>query len=287
VNNGADLLKKREYKFRGMSCHESNYTCINALCLLLPSNVNSSCHYASFCCKAQHAYYQHGVVHILRHQQTTHPFLKRWWRQTTHFFFLDDVIFLYSIMRKAFFSQDHGGCESLSLTRMFPRLLRTNKYRTPPPRRRIIVVLLLLLLVVVVVVVFAKSLRSYYFQFFLWKRPKPVKVASYGDTISFSRWIFQTCIILNFRKSYKYKIGTSYSPITRTMATISSSRIRRRLRRRLLFAPLRYFSIFSGRLFGTVFETSSSRSFSRGRMLKFPITQGPGVMYKAHSKRPP
>ena len=44
MNNGADLLKKREYKFRGMSCHESNYTCI---------------HYASFRCKVQHAYYQH------------------------------------------------------------------------------------------------------------------------------------------------------------------------------------------------------------------------------------
>jgi len=116
---------------------------------------------------------------------TDHPFFFPWWR---------DI----SLMRKAFFSQDHGGCESLSLTRMFPTLLR--KYRTP--RRRIIVVLLLLLLlVVVVVVVFAKSLRSYYFQLFLWKRPKPVKVASYGDTISFSRWIFQTCIILNFRKS--------------------------------------------------------------------------------------
>ena len=37
-------------------------------------------------------------------------------------------------MRKAFLSQDQGGCESLSLTRMFPTLLR--KYRT---RRRCII----------------------------------------------------------------------------------------------------------------------------------------------------
>ena len=59
---------------------------------------------------------------------------------------------------------------------------------TSTPRRRIIVVLVLLLLVVVVVaVVFTKSLRSYYFQLYLWKRPKPDKVASHGNTISFSR----------------------------------------------------------------------------------------------------
>ena len=126
-------------------------------------------------------------------------------RPPTHFWNDDDdrpPIF-FSLMtwynaQGIFQPSDHGGCESLSLTRMFPTLLR--KYRTP--RRRIIVVLLLLLLlVVVVVVVFAKSLRSYYFQLFLWKRPKPVKVASYGDTISFSHWTFQICIILNFRKS--------------------------------------------------------------------------------------
>ena len=36
MNNGAGLLKKREDKFRGMSCDESNYTCINALCLCFP-----------------------------------------------------------------------------------------------------------------------------------------------------------------------------------------------------------------------------------------------------------
>ena len=78
-------------------------------------------------------------------------------------------------MRKAFFSQDHGGCESLSLTRMFPTLLR-NKYRTPRRRRIIIVVLLLLLLVVVVVVVvFAKIYEAIISNFFFENAQKPLK----------------------------------------------------------------------------------------------------------------
>ena len=129
-------------------------------------------------------------------------------RPPTHFWNDDDdrppiffslmTWYFSTVTRKAFFSQDHGGCESLSLTRMFPRLLRsTYKYRTP--RRRLIVVLLLLVVFVFVVVVFAKSLRSYHhFQLYLWKHPKSNKVASScGDTTSlFSPSIFQIFIIV-------------------------------------------------------------------------------------------